>query len=322
MSGGRDEGGRIRVGVSSCLLGAEVRYDGGHKLDRFLRDTLGRYVEYVPVCPEVECGLPVPRPAMRLVGNPEDPRLVTIRGGVDHTERMRSWASRRVRELAGEGLCGFIFKRGSPSSGLARVKVYGEPGASPQLGVGLFARAFREHFPLLPVEEEGRLHDPALRENFIERLFALRRWREVRERGGQWRDLVDFHARNKLLLMAHSVPHLREMGRLAARSADPGDLGAFDRYEELLLRALSLRATAKKNANVLEHALGYFKKVLTPDEKQELLEVIDRYRREELPLVVPVTLVQHHVRRHGIPYLAQQTYLNPHPAELQLRNHP
>jgi uncharacterized protein YbgA (DUF1722 family)/uncharacterized protein YbbK (DUF523 family) len=314
---------KIRVGISSCLLGRNVRYDGGHQLDRTLTDTLGRWVEYVPVCPEVECGLPTPRPAMRLVGDPAAPRLVTIRGGVDHTGRMRAWARRRVAELEAEDLCGFIFKRGSPSSGMERVKVYTEAGMPSKSGSGLFARAFMDHFPLLPVEEDGRLHDPKLRENFVERLFALRRWRAVCAAGRHWRDLVGFHAREKLLLMAHSVPHLREMGRLVAHheGAAASRDEAFDRYEALLLKALSLRATPKKHANVLQHALGYFKKRLDGDEKAELLDLIDRYRREELPLVVPVTLLNHHVRKHGVAYLAQQTYLNPHPAELQLRNH-
>jgi uncharacterized protein YbgA (DUF1722 family)/uncharacterized protein YbbK (DUF523 family) len=316
-----DFDGRIRVGISTCLLGENVRYDGGHKLDRFLRDTLGRYVEYVPVCPEVECGLPVPRPAMRLVGDVDSPRLVTIRTRVDHTERMLTWARRRVRELEQEELCGYIFKSGSPSSGMERVKVYSDAGMPSKTGVGLFAKTFKEHFPLLPTEEEGRLHDPKLRENFIERLFTLRRWRNTLAQGKARRDLVDFHTRNKLLLMSHSPKHLREMGRLVAQvaSLDAGE--AFDRYQRLLMEALSLKATAKKNANVLQHAMGYFKKVLTHDEKQELVEVIEQYRTQLTPLIVPITLVNHYVRKYGEPYLGQQTYLHPHPLELQLRNH-
>ena len=166
---------RIRLGISACLLGQEVRYDGGHKLDRFLRDTLGGYVDYVPVCPETECGFGIPREAFRLVGDPESPRLVTSRTHQDHTERMKTWAGKRVRELEKEDLCGFIFKSNSPSSGMERVKVYNEKGMPEKKGVGMFARAFMEHFPLIPVEEEGRLHDPGLRENFIEGIFAPRR---------------------------------------------------------------------------------------------------------------------------------------------------
>ena len=316
-----EQRGSIRVGVSTCLLGQNVRYDGGHKLDHFLTDTLGRYVEYVPVCPEVECGLPVPREAMRLVGDVDAPRLVTIRSGVDHTDRMLSWARRRVRELETEELCGFIFKRGSPSSGMERVKVYSKTGMPSKTGVGLFAQTFMEHFPLLPVEEEGRLHDPKLRENFIERLFTLRHWREVLARGKSRRNLVAFHARSKLLLMAHSPKHLREMGRLVAQAATMESEVVFNQYQQLLLEALSLKATPKKNANVLQHAMGYFKKVLSHDEKQELLDVIEQYRLQLTPLIVPITLVSHYVRKYEEPYLAQQTYLHPHPLELQLRNH-
>ena len=313
--------GRIRVGISTCLLGEDVRYDGGHKLDRFLRDTLGRYVEYVPVCPEVECGLPIPREAMRLVGEVNSPRLVTIRTRVDHTERMLTWARRRVVELEREELCGFIFKRGSPSSGMERVKVYSEAGMPSMTGVGLFARAFMEHFPLLPVEEEGRLHDPRLRENFIERLFTLRRWRDTLTRGRGRRNLIEFHTRNKLLVMSHSPKILRDMGRLVAVVASLEPAEACDRYQRLLMEALALKTTAKKNANVLQHAMGYFKRVLTPDEKQELAEVIEQYRTELTPLIVPITLINHYVRKYGEPYLGQQTYLHPHPLELQLRNH-
>ncbi|MBI5013882.1 MAG: DUF523 and DUF1722 domain-containing protein [Deltaproteobacteria bacterium] len=312
---------RIRLGVSSCLLGEKVRYDGGHKLDHFLRDTLGQYMEYVPVCPEVECGLPVPREAMRLVGDPESPRLVTSRSGVDLTDRMLDWARERVERLADEDLCGFVFKSGSPSSGMERVKVYSPEGMPSKTGVGLFARAFRDRFPLLPVEEEGRLNDARLRENFIERLFTLRRWREMLARGKTRGNLVDFHTREKLLFLSHSTELYRALGRWVAHAKEHGTEELFAEYQRLLLEALQLKATPKKNANVLQHCLGYFKNVLNPDEKQELLEVIDRYRTELIPLIVPVTLVNHYVRKYDEPYLRLQTYLNPHPAELRLRNH-
>lgn len=312
---------RIRLGISSCLLGAKVRYDGGHKLDRFLAETLGQYVEYVPVCPEVECGLPVPREAMRLVGDPAVPRLVTSRSGADLTDRMLGWARERTEQLAGEELCGFVFKSGSPSSGMERVKVYGEGGTPAKTGVGLFARAFMERFPLLPVEEDGRLNDPVLRENFIERIFALRRWRETLARGRNRGNLVDHHAREKLLVLSHSTEHYRALGRLVGHAKERETEPLFAAYQALLLEALRLRATPKKNANVLQHCLGYFKGVLSADEKQELLEIIERYRTGLVPLVVPVTLVNHYVRKYGEPYLRLQTYLNPHPAELRLRNH-
>ena len=312
---------RIKIGISSCLLGEMVRYDGGHKHDRFLTDTLGRYVAYVPVCPEVELGLGIPRESMRLVGDPDAPRLVTYRTQRDLTEEMTKWAQKRVSVLEGENLCGFIFKSDSPSSGMERVRVYNEKGMPFKKGVGIFARTFMDHFPLVPVEEEGRLHDPVLRENFIERIFTLKRWREALEGQGELGTLVDFHTRNKLLIFSHSEKHCREMGRLVAtaKGVTRGDL--FMKYETLLMQALRLKTTPKKHANVLMHMMGYFKKVLSGDEKQELLETIDQYRMGYLPLIVPVTLLNHYVRKYREAYLGDQTYLQPHPMELQLRNH-
>ena len=312
---------KIRLGVSACLLGEKVRYDGGHKLDRFLKDTLGQYVEYVKVCPEVECGMPVPREALRLVGDPESPRLVTVHSKKDCTEQMVSWAERRVSELEAEDLEGFIFKSRSPSSGMERVKVYNEKGMPSKSGSGVFAGIFKAHFPLLPVEDEGRLHDPVLRENFIESIFALKRWREVTARKRTIGGLVEFHTRNKLLILSHSPKHYREMGkRVADGKRTPVDR-LFSEYEAMLLEALRLKSTVRKNVNVLQHMMGYFKKDLTPDEKKELLEVIEDYRNGRVPLIVPITLFNHYVRKYKQPYLAQQTYLNPHPAALKLRNH-
>ena len=224
---------KIRLGISQCLLGEDVRYDGGHKLDRFLRDTLGQYVEYVPVCPEVECGLPVPREAMRLVGDPDSPRLMTRKSAVDHTARMLRWAQKRVVELEKEGLCGFIFKSGSPSSGMERVRVYSEKGMPSKIGVGLFAGALMKRFNSLPVEEEGRLHDPVLRENFIERIFTLKRWREMLKSRRTLGGLVEFHSCNKLLLLSHSPKHYRSMGRLVGEGKKyPLNL-LLDQYQQL-----------------------------------------------------------------------------------------
>ena len=318
-----DDGGnkKIRLGISRCLLGDKVRYDGGHKLDRFLTETLGRYVEYVPVCPEVECGMPIPRESMRLVGDPASPRLVTVRSGIDKTDQMIRWARRRISELEGEALVGFIFKSDSPSSGMERVKVYGGGGMPARNGVGIFARAFMEHFPLLPVEEDGRLHDPALRENFIERIFTLSRWRDVLAAGGTRRGLIEFHTKHKLLILSHSARRYQEMGRLVGRAKDLPLDELFREYERLLLETLRIRATAKKHADVLMHMAGYFKKQLSAGEKEELLDLIDLYRRDMVPMVVPLTLIQHYVRKYDQPYLRVQYYLNPHPRELQLRNH-
>ena len=312
---------RIKLGVSTCLLGEHVRFDGGHKHDRFITDTLGQYVDFVPVCPEAECGLGIPRESMRLVGDPDSPRLVTVRTRVDHTERMLAWAAKRVKELEGENLCGFIFKSDSPSSGMERVKVYNEKGMPEKKGVGVFARAFMAHFPLVPVEEEGRLHDPKLRENFIERIFTLKRWRELRgEKQGMGR-VVDFHTRNKLLVLSHSETGYRTMGKLVAAGKAIPLKSLYQQYETLLMDTLGLKTTLKKNSNVLYHLMGYFKDELSADEKQELLEIFDQYRAGYIPLIVPVTLINHYVRKYRQPYLAKQTYLNPHPVDLQLRNH-
>jgi uncharacterized protein YbgA (DUF1722 family)/uncharacterized protein YbbK (DUF523 family) len=312
---------KIRLGISTCLLGQCVRYDGGHKLDRFLTETLGQYVEYVPVCPEVECGLPIPREAMHLEGNIESPRLVTVKTGIDKTGQMRTWAEKRVLELEKEKLMGFIFKSDSPSSGMERVKVYQDNGMAVHKGIGLFARLFMEHFPLLPVEEEGRLHDPALRENFIERVFAAARWRELLDGNKSIGALVEFHTKHKLLILAHSTKHYQEMGKLVACVKKVLLPELFEDYRKQFMEALKLRATAKKNTNVLMHMAGYFKDQLSSDEKAELLEIIELYRKELVPLIVPITLVNHYVRKFDQLYLKSQLYLNPHPVEMRLRNH-
>lgn len=307
----------IRLGISACLLGEPVRYDGQHKHDRYLTDTLGRFVEYVPVCPEVECGLGVPREAMRLLGDPAAPRLSTIQTGIDLTERMLSWAARRVRELEGERLAGFIFKSSSPSSGMERVKIYNEKGIPSRSGVGLFARAFMEHFPLLPSEEEGRLRDPVLRENFIERVFALRRWHDICTQGRSPGRLVEFHTSHKFLIQSHSERHYREMGRLVAGiKAGPGE-PSFTAYEAAFMAALRLKCTPKKHANVLQHIMGHFKGELSAKEKQELLEIIANYKAGVLPLIVPISLLNHYVSKYDKPYLAKQVYLHPYPLELR-----
>jgi len=312
---------KIRIGISTCLLGERVRYDGQHKLDRFLTGTLGKYVDYVPVCPEVECGLPVPREAMRLVGSTENPRLMTQRTGIDLTERMMTWARRRVVELEKENLRGYIFKSKSPSSGMERVKVYNGRGGLSGRAPGMFAKEFMAHFPLLPVEDEGRLHDPDLRDNFITRIFALQRYRESVAATPSVGALMGFHSSHKLLLMSHSQERLREMGRAIA-GLKRRDVARFvSRYEQLLLETLKLRATARKHANVLHHMLGYFKPNLDSAEKQEALDLVEQYRQGLLPLVVPLTLFKHYVTKYGVDYLAQQVYLDPHPLELQLRYH-
>ncbi len=311
----------IRIGVSSCLLGNFVRYDGGHQYDPFVSETLGRFVEFVPVCPEAGCGLGEPRETMRLVGEPERPRLMTTGTGIDHTDTLLSWARRKVRELKELRIEAFIFKSKSPSCGRERVKVHPQGGGvAKRVGVGLFAGVFLESFPLLPVEDEVSLHDPALRENFIERIFACHRWRAIKDTltAGA---LVAFHSRHRLQVMAHSARHCRAMGRVVAQSGGSPIDHLCDEYETLLLEALRLQATVKKNCTVLFHILGCFKKTLTPSEKQELLEVIERYRLEHLPLIVPITLLHHYARTYPQEDLSGQYYLDPDPLELRLRNH-
>ncbi|TLM69352.1 MAG: DUF523 and DUF1722 domain-containing protein [Deltaproteobacteria bacterium] len=314
--------GKIRIGISSCLLGEMVRYDGGHQLDRYLRDTLGNWFEYVGVCPEVELGLPTPREALRLVtGEEGGVRLVFARSGEDITGRMQAWAERRVAELESEELCGFIFKAKSPSSGMERVKLYDRNGVPAKKGVGMFARAFMAHFPDLPVEEDGRLHDPALRENFIERVFVFKRWRDLQKSGMTAAALIDFHTRHKLLLLSHSPELYRSMGKLVAQAGVLPPEVLREAYLPLLMKAMRLPATVRKQVNVLQHLLGYFKRQLNADEKREALELIDSYRVGSVPLIVPVTLLNHYVRKYRDPYLERQYYLHPHPLEMQLRNH-
>ena len=313
---------RIKVLVSACLLGEKVRYDGGHKRDLFLNETLAPFVEWVRVCPEADCGLPVPREAMRLAGDSKHPRLVTNKTGIDHTERMERWAKARLDELSRLDLCGYICKKDSPSSGMERVKVYGGGDGIPtRTGAGVFTRMFMERFPRIPVEEEGRLSDPVLREMFIERVFCLRRFRDLLARPPSRGALVDFHTDHKLLLLSHDRGHYEEMGRLVA-GAKALPIGTLYRnYGEIFMASLAHKATPKKCADVLIHMIGHFKNMFSSDEKQELLYIIDQYRRRLVPLVVPVTLVRHYVRKYEVAYLARQVFLNPHPVELMLRNH-
>lgn len=310
-----------RLGISACLLGREVRYDGGHKRDPFLVDVLGRFVEWVPVCPEAEAGFGTPREPMRLVRRPDGVRVLTVKTGVDVTRTLDAFAARRVGELADEDLSGYVLKKDSPSCGMERVKVYGASGPAARTGSGRFAARLRERLPALPVEEEGRLSDPRLRDNFIERIFAYRRVRDLF--GGRWTvgGLVRFHTAHKLILMAHDVDAYRRLGRLVAgaKAMARGRIEAD--YTRQFMAALEALATPRRHANVLMHMAGYFKTLLGPDDRAELSQMIDDYRRGLVPLIVPITLVRHHVRRCGVEYLNGQIYLEPHPKELMLRNH-
>ncbi len=312
---------KITLGISSCLLGNPLRYDGGHKHDRFLTGTLGRYVDWVPVCPEAACGLGVPREAMHLVGTHSSPALRTVWTGVDHTSRMRRWSQGELRVLAEIGLCGFVFKARSPSCGVSDTKVFDAKCRVRSTGHGIFARAVIEGFPFLPVEDEERMHDPPLRENFIERVFVYRRWQDHVREGLSLGGLVSFHSDHKYLVMAHSLKHYSALGRLVASGKKMRLAELHARYIRTLMEGLKLQATTKKNANVLQHMAGYFKDKVSTEERKELQAVIASYQDGLVPFIVPVTLLNHYVRMHKETYLARQHYLKPSPPELMLRNY-
>jgi uncharacterized protein YbgA (DUF1722 family)/uncharacterized protein YbbK (DUF523 family) len=311
---------RIRLGISACLLGDEVRYDGGHKRDTFLTAVLGPFVEWVKVCPEVESGMGTPRESIRLVDDHGTLRLLTVKTGVDHTTSMSAYAAKKVRSLEDEDLCGYVLKKDSPSCGMTRVKVYSGNGPGTRTGVGVFASKLLERFPCLPVEEEGRLTDPRLRDNFIERVFAYRRLRELFEPRWTIGDLVRFHTAHKLVLLAHSTQAYTRLGRLVAGAKGADRDSLRERYTAGFMDALTLIATPQRHTNVLQHMVGYFKKTLDSASRAELLDAIEDYRLGLVPLIVPITLVRHHVRVHGVGYLDGQIYLAPHPKELMLRN--
>lgn len=311
----------IRIGVSACLLGREVRFDGGHKHDRYLTDQLGAFVEFVPVCPEVEVGMGIPRESVRLVQRDGDLRMIAERSGTDHTDAMRAWCAKRMAQLESADLCGYVLKRNSPSCGMERVRVYPLAGMPQRRGRGFFAEALMRHFVDLPVEEEGRLNDPPLRENFVERIFAYQRLRRLF--AGRWSvgGLVAFHTAHKLQIMAHSPEDYRALGRLVAE-ARASERAAVERaYRQGFMAALRRKATAARHYNVLQHIAGYFRRDLDAGGRAELGQLFDEYRAGLVPLVVPMTLVRHYVRLFAVDYLAGQVYLQPHPKELMLRNH-
>jgi uncharacterized protein YbgA (DUF1722 family)/uncharacterized protein YbbK (DUF523 family) len=310
----------VKVGVSSCLVGQPVRFDGGHKRHEFVVDLLGSFVDYVPVCPEIELGLGAPRDTLRLIRRGQDVRMV-MANGADYTDEMRAYARRRVEQLAGDDLDGYILKRDSPSCGMARVKVHGDAGPAERTGRGLFAHALLARLPLLPVEEEGRLSDPLLRENFIERLFAYRRLKDLFQPRWTTGALVAFHTAHKLVLLAHSPEAYRSLGRMVAAARRTPRASLRDGYQQQFMGALAVVTTRARHANVLQHMAGYFRDRLPDGSRHELADAIEEYRRGRLPLIVPITLVKHHVRVLDVGYLAGQIYLQPHPRELMLRNH-
>ena len=316
-----------RIGISRCLLGDEVRYDGGHKRDAFLVSTFGRFVEWVPVCPEVEVGMGTPREAIHLVAsadgvpsNAQPVRLLGVSSGEDWTTRMTAFASSRVRELKSVDLAGYVLKKDSPSCGLERVRVHSD-GHVTRSGRGLFAEVLITELPNLPVEEEGRLNDPSLRENFVERVFAYQRLRALFT--GRWttHSLVIFHSRHKLQLLSHSRQGYAELGRLVADVVKYSRRDLSVTYQRVFMATLARVATPGRHSDVMMHAIGHLKRLIQAGDRDELLGAIEDHRRGIVPLVVPITLLRHHVRRHDLGYLKDQTYLEPHPRELALRNH-
>jgi len=313
---------KIRIGVSSCLIGEKVRWNGDHKQDRYVREILSRYFEYIPVCPEVEVGMGVPRETVALYGDPEKPSMISKKTQTDWTKPMEKYIKSRINTLSADDLCGYIFKSKSPSCGMGRVPLYSEFGSHKvKHGPGMFANAFINSFPLVPTEEEGRLNDPRIRENFIVRVFSFKRFNLLLNEKfslGQW---VKFHTQHKFLLLAHSRKHYDELGELVAHSKTIKPSELKKKYGELFMEALTSKSTPKKNTDVLLHMMGFLKKLLTKIEKEDILSTIEDYRSELLPLIVPVTLIRHQVKKHNIEYLRDQVYLNPHPKELMLLNH-
>lgn len=313
---------KIPMGISACLLGESVRHDGSHRHKPYLTDTLGEYFDYIPVCPEVGCGLSTPREAMHLVGTPEKNRLIGLRSGIDYTDQMECFCNTAICELKTKSLHGYIFKAKSPSSGLFRVKLYTPEGMpTSQVTSGVFARAFLRAFPGLPCEEDGRLNDPLLRENFIERVFALKRFRDDVRTSPSLSILQRFHAESKYLLMAHAPDGLRTLGQMVAAATRENLAETLTSYEQGLLGVMSELATIGKHVNVLQHMQGYFTEHLTAMDRSELGDVLAEYARGQVPLIVPITLFRHYIFKYQIDYLMQQHYLYPHPAELKLRNH-
>jgi uncharacterized protein YbgA (DUF1722 family)/uncharacterized protein YbbK (DUF523 family) len=309
---------RIKIAASSCLLGNPVRYDGGHKHNAYLTKTLSNYFELVGFCPEAAIGMGIPRPPIRLVQREDGIHAVgLIDPDMDKTVELSAYARQVAPQLT--GFSGFIFKKDSPSCGMERVKVFDDNNVPARTGTGVFAAGIMQQCPQLPIEEEGRLLDPGLRENFIERVFVYYRWQQI-EKSLTPAALVGFHSQHKFNVLAHDEPAYRRLGRLVADAGTDKFHSIGKSYIEILMQAMKKPATRKKHTNVLMHIMGYIKPHLESDDKRELLEVLDSYRVGHVPLIVPITLIRHYLRRFPHPYIEQQYYMNPYPEELMLRN--
>jgi uncharacterized protein YbgA (DUF1722 family)/uncharacterized protein YbbK (DUF523 family) len=310
---------RPLIGISSCLLGQKVRYDGTAKRDRWIVEQLGNHVDYRAVCPEVAIGLGTPRPPIRLVGTPENARVVGVDDpSLDVTEALESFALTTASQMT--DISGYVFMSKSPSCGMERVKLYADKGPAQKKGVGAYAGVLMQALPNLPCEEEGRLHDAMLRENFVNRVFAYRRWQSLRAGRLDARSLIDFHARHKYMVMAHSHAAYQRLGRLLSHLKGVDLERIADAYEAEFMTALKRRAGRKRHVNVLQHIQGYLKTRIDGSDKRELADSIEAYRREEVPLVVPVKLLRSYFRRNPDDYIDRQWYLDPYPESLGLRN--
>lgn len=309
----------IKIGISACVLGEKVRFDSGHKSSKFVTKELSPYFEFVPVCPEVGSGMTVPRPTIRLISSQERIALIETKDPTrDHTEQMVSYSKRKVAELEQEHLRGYIVCAKSPTCGMERVKVYKKHGAEND-GVGLYTKELMQRMPWLPVEEDGRLNDPILKENFITRVYTLDDFYNSMGEEPTRNKIIAFHSRYKLTLMAHHPASYKALGSLVAHISDY-DINEFYKiYREGLMTAMAHRASRKNNTNVLMHLQGYFKRNLESRAKQELRRVIDDYRVGLLPLLAPLTLIKHYLAAHPDTYLEQQAFFDPYPQELRLR---
>ncbi|WED23586.1 2-thiouracil desulfurase family protein [Vibrio sp. JC009] len=308
-----------KVGISSCVLGEKVRFDSGHKENRFVTQDLMQYFSFVSVCPEVGIGLPVPRPTIRLISDEERIALVETKDeSKDYTERMQTYAEKTASQLMSQDLCGYIVCAKSPTCGMERVKVYKQNRADKE-GVGIYTRELMKQMPWLPVEEDGRLNDPVLKENFVLRVFCLKDFYDSMAGEPTAGKIVAFHSRYKLTLMACHPESYKSLGRLVAGVKEYSSDEFFSLYRSGLMNALKHRASRKTNTNVLMHIQGYFKKALSADEKQELAHVIEQYRLGMLPILAPITLIRHYLGRHPDAYLSEQNYFEPYPHELRLR---
>ncbi len=311
---------KIAVGISSCLLGEQVRYNGGHKHNHYCTATLAKYFAFKPFCPEVAIGMGVPRQTIRLVVEEANARAIgTQDSALDVTDRLLGYAD-KVAE-GGEVLCGYILMNDSPSCGLYSTKVYSDKGAPVGKGAGLFAGRLRAHFPLLPMEEAGRLNDPALRENFIARVFLYERWRREVASEPSAHKLVDFHSRHKYFFMSYGQKLYRETGAMVARAGGDDLLQLLVNYIDAVMRGTFMPSTRKGHVNVLSHMVGYLRKTVPGEIRQDLAQAIEEYRIGQVPLAVPMKLMQHYLENYGSAYIRQQVYLNPYPFELGLRNH-